>query len=426
MQLNNISNIVVGKVVMHGSKSISNRVLIIRELSNDNCTISNLSLSDDTQRILYYINMINTCGSSGIPMVIDANNAGTVSRFLSTFLVYREGTWLLTGNLRMQERPIKGLVDGLRLLGADITYVNKEGNIPLRIIGKDIRGGQISVDVSESSQFISAIMMIGPYLEDGLKIDFMGHPVSLPYIEMTQKLMQKFGAYVDMNNEGVKILRGKYQFHPFSVESDWSSASYWYEAAALADETDVTIAGLTKNSLQGDSVLADIYEDFGVTTIFSAEGIRLSKTKNIVGKFSYDFEGCPDIVPSVMVTCAALGITGIFKNIGHLAFKESNRIKALTQELKKIGATLIKEKNKYILTPNNSNVESLLVGSDNNLSFSTYGDHRIAMSLAPLVLKYNQIEICNSDVVKKSYPEFWDDFKKLKFATLNSDNKKSN
>jgi len=151
----------------------------------------------------------------------------------------------------------------------------------------------------------------------------------------------------------------------------------------------------------------------------------LSKTKNIVSKFSYDFEGCPDIVPSVMVTCAALGITGIFKNIGHLAFKESNRIKALTQELKKIGATLIKEKNKYILTPNNSNVESLLVGSDNNLSFSTYGDHRIAMSLAPLVLKYNQIEICNSDVVKNHTLSFGMYFKKLKFATLNSDNKKS-
>ena len=414
MQLIKISNIIKGKVALHGSKSISNRVLIIRELSGNLCTINNLSLSDDTQRLLFYINMINTCGTSGIPMVIDANNAGTVSRFLTAFLVYREGTWLLTGNLRMQERPIKGLVDGLSLLGADITYANKDGKIPIRIIGKDIRGGRIGVDVSESSQFISAIMMIGPYLEEGLMLNFMGHPVSLPYIEMTQKLMQKFGAHVELNEEGVSILRGKYQFHPCSVESDWSSASYWYEAVALANDAEVTITGLTKNSLQGDSVLVDIYEQLGVKTIFNTDGIKLIKSKNIVEKFSFDFEGCPDIVPAVMATCAVLGIKAVFKNIGHIAFKESNRIKALGQELKKIGATLRKEKSKYILTPNNISIDS-------SLSFSTYGDHRIAMCLAPLVLVYDKIEICNPDVVKKSYPEFWDDFKKLKFASFKYD-----
>jgi len=411
MQLIKTLSSIVGKVAVHGSKSISNRILIIRELSGDLCTIDNLSLSDDTQRLLFYIGMINTCGTSGIPMVIDANNAGTVSRFLTAFLVYREGTWLLTGNLRMQERPIKGLVDGLNLLGADISYSNKDGNIPLRIVGKDIRGGRISVDVSESSQFISAIMMIGPYLEEGLKINFMSRPVSLPYIEMTQKLMQKFGAHVELNEDGVSILRGKYQFHPCTVESDWSSASYWYEAVALADEAEVIITGLNKNSLQGDSVLVNIYEQLGVATIFNTDGIILTKTSNIVEKFSFDFEGCPDIVPAVMATCAALGVKAVFKNIGHIAFKESNRIKALGGELKKIGATLRKEKTKYILTPNKNSV-------DNNLSFSTYGDHRIAMCLAPLVLVYDKIEICNPDVVKKSYPEFWDDFKKLKFATL--------
>ena len=356
--------------------------------------------------------MINTCGASGIPMVVDANNAGTVSRFLTAFLVYREGTWLLTGCQRMQERPIKGLVDGLRILGANITYTNKEGNIPLLIKGDDIKGGYISVDVTESSQFITAIMMVGPYLEEGLRIGFKGHPVSLPYIEMTQKLMQKFGAHVELNEDGVTILRGKYQFHQCSIESDWSSASYWYETVALADNAEVSISGLTKNSVQGDSVLVEVFEQLGITTSFDNNGIKLTKTGKTVEKFNYDFEGCPDIVPAVMATCAALGIKATFKNIGHIAFKESNRIKALGQELKKIGATLKKDKNKYILTSTKDKI-------DNNLAFNTYNDHRIAMCLAPLVLKYNDIEISNPDVVKKSYPEFWDDFKKLKFAVLN-------
>ncbi len=363
--------------------------------------------------------MINTCGKSGILMILDANNAGTVSRFLTAYVVYREGTWLVTGNLRMKQRPIKGLVDGLRLLGADITYTDKEGAIPLLIKGREIRGGSIWVDVSESSQFISAIMMIGPYLEQGLKIRFKGDPVSLPYIKMTQKLMQKFGANVELNEGGVVILHGKYQFHQCTVESDWSSSSYWYETVALSDHAEIFIPGLYKNSLQGDSVLAEVYEQLGVTTLYENNGVKLIKTGNIVKKFSFDFIGCPDIVPAVMATCAALGIKSVFRNIEHLAFKESNRIIALSQELKKIGASLKKDKNSYLLTPV-ANVPY------NNLEFSTYGDHRIAMCLAPLVLRYNKVEIYNPDVVKKSYPEFWDDFKKLKFADLKNDNKENN
>ncbi|MFK5856639.1 MAG: 3-phosphoshikimate 1-carboxyvinyltransferase [Bacteroidota bacterium] len=411
LQLVKTSAKAFGKVNISGSKSISNRIIIIRELSGSICSVNNLSLSDDTQRLLFYINMIATCGKSGIPMVIDANNAGTVSRFLSAFLIYREGTWLVTGNERMKVRPIEGLVDGLQMLNAQITYPDKKGYLPIRIIGSDIIGGHIEVDVTKSSQFISAIMMIGPYLYEGLKISFKGKPVSIPYIEMTQKLMQKFGAYVELNDEGVHILHGKYKFHPCSVESDWSSASYWYETVALADNAEIQIPGLAKNSLQGDSVLVNIYEQLGVTTRFEGDGITLIKTKNITDKFSYDFEGCPDIVPAVMATCAALGIKSVFKNIGHLAFKESNRIKALALELKKVGASLKKNKNSYTLTTGTFE-------PDNSLVFRTHGDHRIAMCLAPLVLKYNNIEICSPNVVNKSYPEFWDELKKLNFATL--------
>lgn len=413
MLLNRISTTVNGKVTVHGSKSISNRILMIRELSGKKYPIENLSLSDDTRRLLFYINMITKCAKSCIPMILDAGNAGAVLRFLTVFVVYREGTWLLTGNQRMKQRPIKGLVDGLRLLGADIAYANKEGFVPLLVKGKDIRGGQIAVDVSVSSQYISAIMMIGPCLGEGLEISFKGHPVSLPYIKMTQKLMQKFGAHVKMNKESVSILPGKYSFRQCKVEADWSSASYWYETVALADDAEICIPGLTKNSLQGDSVLVEVFEQLGVRTVFGSNGIKLIKTGNVVDKFSFDFEGCPDIVPAAMATCAALGIKSVFKNIGHIAFKESNRIEALRQELKKTGASLKKDKNCHVLTPNNK--------TGKRLTFNTHGDHRIAMCLAPLVLKYNNVEIRDPDVVKKSYPGFWDDFKKLNFAVLKTD-----
>jgi 3-phosphoshikimate 1-carboxyvinyltransferase len=413
VQLIKTSSEAYGQVIILGSKSISNRVLLIRELSKSTCLIDNLSSSDDTKRLQLYINMISECGKSGIPMIIDANNAGTVSRFLSAFLIYREGTWLVTGNERMKERPIAGLVDGLRLLNAKINYTDKEGYLPILIKGNDVKGGSIDVDVSESSQFISAIMMIGPYLYEGLKIRFKGKPVSLPYIEMTQKLMQKFGAYVELNQDGVHILNGKYQFHQCAVESDWSSASYWYETVALADKAEINISGLFKNSLQGDSILTDVYEQLGVVTTFNVDGITISKTGKINDNFSFDFEGCPDIVPAVMATCAALGIKSTFKNIAHLAFKESNRIKALSKELKKIGAALNKKGSSYLLSPNKYKANKELV-------FNTHDDHRIAMCLAPLVLKYNTIEICSPDVVNKSYPGFWKELKKLNFAKLNN------
>ncbi len=413
IQLLKTSEKAFGKVFIHGSKSISNRVLIIRELSHSNNQINNLSLSDDTQKLHHYIKMINICNESDIPMILDADNAGTVSRFLTAFLAYQSGTWLITGSSRMKERPIEGLVDGLRMLEANISYADKEGFLPLLIKSSKVIGGNIEVDVTKSSQFISAIMMIGPYLHEGLKISFKGKPVSLPYIEMTKKLMQKFGASVNITKNGVHILNGVYQFHTYNIESDWSSASYWYEVAALAEEAEIVIPGLKKNSLQGDSVIADVFEKLGVKTTYDNDGITITKSGESIDEFSFDFEGCPDIVPAVMATCAALSIKSVFKNIGHLAYKESNRIEAMSKELKKIGTSLKKNESSYILSPNTHKPH-------NNLIFKTHNDHRIAMCLAPLVLKYGKVDICNPDVVKKSYPEFWDELKKLNFALLNN------
>lgn len=419
IQLNRISTKVYGEVNISGSKSISNRVLIIRELSESKDPIDNLSLSDDTQRLQVYLNRIKNYRKNELPLEVDANNAGTVARFLSAFLTIKEGNWIITGNQRMKQRPVKGLVDGLKLLGAEITYKNTEGFLPILVKGKNIKGGEIEVDASESSQFISAIMMIGPLLEEGLKLKFKGNPVSFPYIAMTNKLMQEFGAKVELNKNGINIVPGPYVFQAYTVEADWSSASYWYETVALAEDGEIMVPGLTINSLQGDSILVDVFKQLGVETISDSKGINLRKTGNVVKKFSFNFEGYPDIVPAVMATCAALGIKSEYQNIGHLAFKESNRITALGQELKKIGASLTKNENSYILVPN-------IKKPDNNLVFNTYGDHRIAMCLSPLVLKYNAIEICDPNVVNKSYPEFWDDFKKLKFAVSKTPEIQSN
>ena len=412
MQLLKKSGKAFGKVFIHGSKSISNRVLIIRELSRSNNQINNLSLSDDTQKLHRYIKMINICNESDIPMILNADNAGTVSRFLTAFLAYQGGTWLITGNSRMKERPIKGLVNGLRMLKANISYADKEGFLPLLIKNSKFIGGNIEVDVTKSSQFISAIMMISPYLHEGLKISFVGKPVSLPYIEMTKKLMQKFGVSVNLTPNSVQILNGEYQFHTYDIESDWSSASYWYETVALAKEAKIVIPGLRKNSLQGDSVIANVFEKLGVKTTYNDDGITITKSGEIIDEFSFDYEGCPDIVPAVMATCAALKIKSTFKNIGHLAYKESNRIEALAKEFKKIGASLIKDESSYILSPYAHKPHK-------NLTFNTHNDHRIAMCMAPLVLKYDKIDICTPDVVKKSYPEFWEELKKLNFAVLN-------
>ena len=414
LKLNRVSTKVFGDIIVRGSKSISNRILIIKELSDNSYPVENLSLSDDTKCLRDHLKRINNHDNSKLPLEVDAKNAGTVARFLTAFLAYRKGIWIVTGNQRMKQRPIVGLVDGLRQLGAQITYKEEDGFLPLLIVGGNLKSNDIEVDVSESSQFISAIMMLGPLLKNGLKINFKGKPVSFPYIEMTISLMQGFGAELELNEHGIKIAPTPYTLKPSKSESDWSSVSYWYETIALSDEGEIRIPELGKNSVQGDSILADIYKQFGVKTIFDTKGIKLIKTGNIVKSFSFNFLNYPDIVPAVMTTCAALNINSEYQNIGHLEFKESNRIVALAQELKKIGAILTKAKNNYHLTTN-------IKEPDNNLEFSTYGDHRIAMCLSPLVLKFMNIEINDPNVVNKSYPEFWDDFKKLKFAVLKTE-----
>ncbi len=403
-----------GKVVISGSKSISNRLLIIKGLANSNCTISNLSTSDDTRKLITLQSGIESCERSGISMILDVKNAGTVARFLTAYLVPRDGTWLITGTGRMMQRPMDGIVDCLKQVGGRITYAGSEGFLPIKIVGCDIRGRTVKIDASKSSQFLSAIMMIGPYFENGLNILLEKKPVSLPYVEMTAKLMQKFGAHVKISPDMVEVLPGKYDFHTTTVEPDWSSASYFYELLALAEDGELEIEGLSRNSVQGDSKIAEIFTNFGIETNYTATGILLKKTNKLAVDLSLDFIGNPDIVPSVMATCTALNIKAVFKNIGHLKYKESNRIEALKSELSKIGAKLTVRNESVILNPTGK--------VNNDLFFKTYDDHRMAMAMAPLSMKYPNVMIDEPDVVNKSFPEFWDEFKKLNFATLDYQN----
>lgn len=396
-----------GEVKLSGSKSISNRLLIMSQLAGSISNFSNLSIAGDTTRLAVSLRQIEICSDSRIPLIIDAGNAGTVLRFLTAFLSIKKGKWLLTGEERMKNRPVGGLVDALNQLGADIGFTKKNSFPPLLIQGSELFGDQIKVDASKSSQFISALMMIAPYFENGLIINMLKKPVSYSYIEMTANLMKQFGIVVQLSKNTIAIKSGEYQITEIDVEPDWSSASYWYELVALSQNAEIFLPGFRKNSVQGDRICAQLFEELGVSTKYESEGIRLQKCKVTSISFSYDFTDHPDLVPAIMATCAAKQIKATFYGVSHLKYKESDRLTSLKNELSKIGAKLEETKEGYRLIPSNTGD----LGKD--LVFETYADHRIAMCLAPLAIISQSIDILDPDVVVKSYPEYWSDLKKI-------------
>jgi 3-phosphoshikimate 1-carboxyvinyltransferase len=399
-----------GTIQLTPSKSISNRVLIIRSLCEDEFRIENLATANDTVLLQKLLNSTSH--------ILDAEDAGTTFRFLVAYLSQKPGEWTLTGTDRMKQRPVGILVDALRTLGADISYEANDHFPPLKITGKKINGGEIEINGSVSSQFISALLLIAPTLENGLTLKLIGEITSRPYIEMTLGLMNEFGIESDWNKVGIFISHQKYIAKNISIESDWSAASYWFEMAAFADDADLTLIGLRKNSIQGDSVIAEIMKQFGVETEFIKDAVRLKKNSqvNLPKQLAYDFKSIPDLVQTMAVTCAASGVEASFTGIQNLRIKETDRLHALCEELNRVGvkATI-------------STISARLVSggfrfqiSDPDLQpptsiFQSHNDHRMAMSLAPLALKFGNIEIENPDVVKKSYPEFWDDLMKAGF-----------
>jgi 3-phosphoshikimate 1-carboxyvinyltransferase len=399
------SNILKGEVTLAGSKSISNRVLIIQALCNTDFKIEALANANDTELLAHLLKSNEE--------VLDAGPAGTTFRFMTAYLTLFGGNSILTGSERMKQRPIKVLVDACRKLGATIHYLENEGFPPLNIISGTISGGkQLAIPANTSSQYISALLLIAPILSGGLSLELTGKIVSKPYIEMTLGLMQYFGVSHKWENQVIVITEQAYQAKPFIVEADWSAASYYYSLAALSDEADICLNGLFENSLQGDSALVNIFESFGVKTHFTERGIRLIKHQTVIpDAFHYDFILCPDLAQTLAVVCAALGIKGYFSGLETLRIKETDRIQALENEISKGGCHI-----SLFSTDDNTGKEVYEVFGKFATSvvpvFKTYEDHRMAMAFAPLAL-LSPVEIDEPMVVIKSYPDFWTDFQHL-------------
>ena len=387
------------RIDLPASKSISNRALILDALAYSPYDIQNLSDCDDTQALVNALDSNET--------TFDIGAAGTTMRFLTAFLSKTLGEWIITGSERMKQRPIKLLVDGLNSLGARIEYVEKEGFPPLRIIGSALVGGEIHLNGSVSSQYISALMMIAPLMQDGLKIILDGKIISKPYINMTLQMMREYGVEVQFEDNVIHIEPQEYQPIPYKVESDWSAASYWYEMLAFVGKGGIYLDGLTQDSFQGDSKVAELFAQLGVETTYLSDGVLLTPNKTITQKMEYNFTDQPDLAQTFAVTCCLKGIPFQFSGLQSLKIKETNRIAALTNELGKLGFVLI-EPGEGMLAWDNERCETAEI-----VSIATYDDHRMAMAFAPVAL-LRPISIENPQVVSKSYPNFWDDFEKIK------------
>ena len=401
------------RISLPSSKSISNRVLIINSLSGNNQLPENVSDCDDTNVMVHWL--------SSRPDTIDIGAAGTAMRFSTALLAVSEGEHVITGSARMKKRPISVLVDALRDIGASIDYVDNEGFPPLRIRGsRSMTGGDVTLQGNVSSQYISALLMIGPYLQDGLTLHLTGEIISRPYIDMTISLMQEFGADVAWtDNRTIRVGKGAYTKQNYVVEADWSASSYWYEMLALNSEpASVFLPHLLPESLQGDSAVADIFENLGVSTDFivDADGhscARLSKTDEPVDFLAYDFSSQPDLAQTVTVACCMMNIPFHFTGLSTLRIKETDRLEALKTELGKLGFDIrIKDDSELLW----DGKRRILSASDlDAISIDTYDDHRMAMAFAPCALKINTLHINNPEVVSKSYPHFWNDLQTAGF-----------
>lgn len=387
------------EINLPSSKSISNRALILNALAYSPYDIQNLSDCDDTRVTVKALDSNDT--------TFDIGAAGTSMRFLTAFLSKTVGEWVITGSERMKQRPIKILVDALNSLGARIEYVENEGFPPLRIFGSALTGGEIRLNGGVSSQYISALMMIAPYMQNGLRIILEGSVISVPYILMTKSMMKEYGVDVSFENNVIDIKPQTYKPIHYKVESDWSAASYWFEVLSIVGKGRIFLKGLNKNSSQGDSKVAVLFEQLGVSVDYLSEGVLLTSNGNYTEKFEYDFVNQPDLAQTFAVTCCLKNIPFHFDGVQSLKIKETNRIAALIAELGKLGYKLF-EPAEGQLAWNGDRCESA-----GEISIATYEDHRMAMAFAPAAL-VTSLTIEYPEVVSKSYPSFWADFEMLK------------
>lgn len=399
--------IISSELSLGGSKSVSNRALIIQAFSDKAFDIYNLSEAEDCktmQRLLANSN----------EKILDAGDAGTAYRFITAYLAFKPGKHFLTGSKRMLERPIAVLVEALNQLGCKINYASKFGYPPLIIEQTDLRedvNNEIFINAAVSSQYISALLMIAPILPNGLILNLEGKTVSEPYIDMTINLMTIYGAELNRMGNRIIVKSGKYYAVPYEVESDWSSASYFYAMAAISQHSfKLKMNKFFKNSVQADARIVEIMKNFGIETIFHIDGfIEITKIAiELPAKFNYDFTNCPDLAQTLAVILAALNIPAKLSGLETLKIKETDRIAAIKNELEKLGAVVEIDFNSL----------SIVKGINHQIvpnTISTYKDHRMAMAFAPLSLIYDCIKLDNKEVVAKSYPSFWTDLLKLGF-----------
>lgn len=395
-------------IQLPASKSISNRALIINALAESNCIPDNLSDCDDTRVMIKALTQDEE--------TIDIMAAGTAMRFLTAYLSVTPGERIITGTTRMQQRPIQILVNALRELGAEINYTNNEGFPPLRIKGTELKGNEITLKGNVSSQYISALLMIAPALKNGIVLHLSGEIISRPYINLTLQLMQDFGAKAAWtSSDSISVAPQPYTSIPFTVESDWSAASYWYQIAALSPKTEIELLGLFRNSYQGDSRGAEVFSRLGITTEFTTKGVKLKKTGKAPKRLEEDFIDIPDLAQTFVVTCALMNIPFRFTGLQSLKIKETDRIAALRNELKKLGY-LIEEENDSVLMWNGERCEP-----EETPVIATYEDHRMAMAFAPAIICHPTMQIADPQVVTKSYPGYWKDLKQAGFQIINED-----
>lgn len=388
------------QIQLAASKSESNRALIINALSNFGGQLSNVSAARDTQTMLRLLQSSET--------VADVLDAGTTMRFLTAYFAVTGQNKTMTGTPRMCERPIGILVDALRTLGADITYLGKDGYPPTQLNGFTYSGeNKVRIRGDVSSQYISALLMVGPTLPEGITLELTGEVGSRPYIEMTLQQMVAFGATfeADWEQKIIRVPAQKYTPTHYQVESDWSGASYWYSVVALAEQAEVELLGLKENSLQGDSAIVDIMRHMGVESTFTAQGVLLTKIP-AQEAFAWDFTDCPDLAQTVAACAVAKGITVTMTGIESLKIKETDRVAALQAELPKIGGELVE------VESNTKYVVRRTVAPTTQPTIETYDDHRMAMAFAPVGMVMSII-IEEPHVVAKSYPSFWEDLKKV-------------
>ena len=389
-------------IYLNSSKSESNRLLIIKALSEKEITIKNLSKANDS------VLLKNLLESENL-VVWDAQDAGTSFRFLTSFLAIKKEHVVLSGTERMKQRPVKVLVDALNKIGAEILYLENEGFPPIYVKGKINQvKNKLDIPGDISSQYISSLLLIAPLLEKGIEINIEEPFYSRPYVNMTLNLMNSFGIKSEVKGNKISIKNQEFSSGSYIVESDWSAASYWYSILSISDNiNNLTLQGLKKKSNQGDSVISELMKSFGVNTQYKEDGIVLTKIKLDTEEIELDFRDCPDLTQTILVVAAYHKIKLKISGVESLKIKETDRLLAMKNELKKMGCDFYEEGNYWVLEKRSREI-------DEELSIDTYKDHRMAMAFAPLASK-KSIIINDPDVVVKSYPTYWEDLKKVGF-----------